>query len=144
VVSHSLDRGDGSYELTWRSQHSGSFEVVILIDQEPIHGCPFALRLVSDDPDMSRTNVRLDRAVLVDGRDPSSHVVKDAAAKEAEAVHPIQAGVPVSIWLQVCRVTSSRRPVSSTPLLPRLIPRHDLELIRLPRRCLCLAALRPL
>ena len=36
VQTSTIDNGDGTYELTWRAEHSGYFEAVIFIANEPI------------------------------------------------------------------------------------------------------------
>lgn len=55
VRSNVVDKGDGTYLLTWRSDRSGDYLVHIAIDAVAIVGSPFPLRLSSDTPDLLRT-----------------------------------------------------------------------------------------
>ena len=51
------DNGDGTYELLWRSKQSGVHEAHVTIDGEPCRGSPFPIRLMSDEPALSKTAV---------------------------------------------------------------------------------------
>ena len=57
VEAETVDNENGTYSLIWRSQHSGTFTAQIAVDGEPIGGSPFKLQLVSDEPDLSRTEI---------------------------------------------------------------------------------------
>ena len=61
-------------------------------------GCPFQLQLASDDPDMGRTSVRLDQALLHDGRvsvvdKRSGSHAREAGGKDGRAGKEVKAEV---------------------------------------------------
>jgi len=107
VACSTIDLGNGTYELMWRSEVSGLFQVSMLIEDEPLAGCPYTLRLVSDDPDMSRTKLLLDKALLFDGRNlvPASKAAKadkvNDTSKADEEVHLLNAGKSTTIALHL-------------------------------------------
>ena len=55
IVAQTKDNEDGTYELVWQSQASGSFEVTVSIDGEQIRSSPFMISVMSDTADLSKT-----------------------------------------------------------------------------------------
>ena len=92
LKARSSDLGDGTYELVWCSERSGSYTVSVSIDGKPILGAPFPIRLVSDAPELNRT--------VASGRGlEEAHAGQPAAIsiKLLDAFGNVAIGVP---WLQ--------------------------------------------
>ena len=72
----STDNADGTYELVWRSERSGAYSVSIAIDNKPILGSPFAIRLTSDTPDLHKTDASGDGLSRCQAGRPSTVVIQ--------------------------------------------------------------------
>jgi len=53
------DKGDGSYNLQWRSKYSGTFEIHVLVDGSHVQGSPLKMRLISTIPELAKTIVNV-------------------------------------------------------------------------------------
>lgn len=57
IVAQCVDRGDGSYEITWTSTRTGSFDVAVKVDDVHVVNSPMPIRLKSTIPDYAKTIV---------------------------------------------------------------------------------------
>ena len=57
VVSKVDDVGDGSYRLNWNCMMSGTFQVAIKIHGEHVVGSPTLIKLISTQPELSRSEL---------------------------------------------------------------------------------------
>ena len=67
-----VDNGDGTYDLVWRSEKSGVYDAQVLIDKEPIYGCPFPIRLLAQAPQISSATISGDGLSQVTAGTPAT------------------------------------------------------------------------
>jgi hypothetical protein len=77
VECETIDHGDGSYELMWRSVMSGIFVVGVEIGKESIMGPALSVQFLSATPDMAKT------------------------VAEGDGLHEARAGTPAIVRLQL-------------------------------------------
>ena len=57
VMCKTEDNEDGTYLLSWMSETSGEFEVTVTIGDNNVYGTPTTLRLISEVPDLEKTEI---------------------------------------------------------------------------------------
>ena len=57
VLCKTEDNEDGTYLLSWMSETSGEFEVTVTIGDNNVYGTPTTLRLISEVPDLEKTEI---------------------------------------------------------------------------------------
>ena len=130
------DLSDGTYDVTYKPQQSGSFSIAISLDGEQLPGSPFACIAVTPTPEVTKCIVRGPSLSEAVARVPQSFEVqfKDALGHVAhaedldvyvEADDPVEADpVPLIEWFR-CNGDLEMVITSKVPLIVRAAPELD-------------------